>query len=87
MGSLKQEFHEVISGECGAIEALEVEYHMAYEAHRTLHARLPVYRTPEQEQQLRAAYNALSWAKWKLDTARFWEENETKHQHNRGEMT
>lgn len=82
MGKLKHEFHDVIAGESGAIEALEAEYHMAYAGHETLHARLPVYRTPEQERQLRQAYEALSWAKWKLDKARFWKAYETKNQHH-----
>ena len=85
MGQLKTVFHEVISGEYGAIEALDVEYHMAFAAHETLHARLPVYRTPEQERQLRLAYEALSWAKWKLDKARFWTAYEAKN-HNQGDQ-
>lgn len=80
MGALKQEFTDVISGEYGAIEALEAEYHMAYAAHETLHARLPVYRTREQEGQLRLAYEALGWAKWKLDQARFWKAYDTRNQ-------
>jgi hypothetical protein len=86
MSAIKHAFHEVISGEYGAIEALEAEYHMAYEGHKTLHERLPVYRTPEQERQLKTAYEALSWAKWKLDQARFWTAYHEKI-HNRGDVT
>lgn len=72
MSAIKHAFHEVIGDEYGAIEALEAEYHMAFRGHESLHARLPVYRTPEQEAQLRIAYNAMAYAKWKLDQARDW---------------
>lgn len=81
MSAIKHYFHEVISGNQGAIEALEAEYHMAYLGYETLHQRLPVYRNAEQERQLRTAYAALDLAKWKLDQARFWEVYTSKNQH------
>ncbi len=72
MGALKSEFHEVIAGEYGAVEDLEAAYRAASDAYFALHAAMPVYRTQEQDRQLNQAYSALSWAKWRLDTARFW---------------
>lgn len=87
MGAVKDEFHEVIAGEYGAIEDLETVYRSAYAAHAALLERLPVYRSREQQSQLDAAYSALSAAKWKLDQARDWKAYESRNQHNQGELT
>lgn len=87
MSAIKHAFHEVIGGEYGAVEALEAEYHMTYGGFVSLQARLPLYRTPEQENQLRIAYNAMAHAKWKLEQARDWKAYEKRNQQNRGEQT
>lgn len=72
MSALKDEFHEVIAGEYGAIEALEAAHHTAYDAYMALLDSLPTYirRTPAQNHQLHEADMASLNAKWKLDQAR-----------------
>ncbi len=48
-------------------------YHAAYDAHMALLAALPVYRSPEQQAQLDAAYMAVENARWEWESAEFWE--------------
>lgn len=72
MSALKNEFHEFLAGEYGALESLEAAYRAAYQSHESLRESLPVYRNREQAEQLHKAYMTLNWAKWRLDTARGW---------------
>lgn len=74
MGALKQEFHEVLAGEHGAVEDLHEASNAAWAVYRGLLSSLPVYRSPEQERLLSRAHAAAEAAKWRYDTAKFWAE-------------
>lgn len=73
MGVLKSAFHEVISGEYGAVEGLRAANLAAWDAYRALLDALPVYRNAEQERTLSRAHSIAESAKWRYETARDWE--------------
>lgn len=76
MGTLKAEFHEVISGEPDAVEDLHQASNAAWDYWHALHQSLPCFRSRAQQQLLDNAYDAAFAAKWKYDQAKTWAERQ-----------
>jgi hypothetical protein len=72
MSAIKHEFHEVLSGESGSIEALKIANDAAWARVFHLIDTLPVWRTSKQQAELDKAESDAEWAKWRLDRARRW---------------